>query len=79
MNEDISIPWPDDYEPTSWVKSVVGKRYKFDFRVYECFAYDPRQGFWMRTVDKGEFRQTNVSERAIGRTFHEDTPAWRPS
>jgi hypothetical protein len=59
------------YSPTAGDLATVGKKYRgFDQRIYECFGYDPRHGFWMRTVDEGEPRQTNVSERAIGRTYH---------
>lgn len=45
---------------------------------YYCDSYDPRIGFWMTRVDappehwndqEGEWRH-NVSERAIGRTYH---------
>ena len=58
------------YEPTAWVLEVVDKHYSaWDGRIYHCFGYDPRCGFWMRTVDE-PVRETNVSERAIGRTFH---------
>ncbi len=59
-------PWPESYEPTEWVRSVVGRKWRgFDEIVYTCTAYDPRQGFWMDSAT----RCTNVSERAIGRTF----------
>jgi hypothetical protein len=37
--------------------------------VYYCDSYDPSQGFWMTSLTDPEHR-TNVSERAIGRTFH---------
>ena len=60
------------YTPTTSDRSTVGKKYKaWDGRTYLCFGYDPRHGFWMRSVDGGETRQTNVSERAIGRTYHQ--------
>lgn len=36
--------------------------------VYYCDSYDPRCGFWMTDIATQE--RTNVSERAIGRTFH---------
>lgn len=60
----------DAYEPSEWVLTVVGKRYRgFDGRVYLCFGYDPRSGFWMRA--EGEpAREANVSEAAIDRTYH---------
>lgn len=66
----------DGYEPSEWVLRVVGQRYTaWDahchcIRTWECFGYDPRHGFWMRTVDDfGVYRETNVSERAIDRTW----------
>lgn len=58
------------YEPSEWVLQVVGKRYNafsFDHPVL-CVGYDPRHGFWMR--EEGTGVERNVSERAIGRTFH---------
>ena len=76
----------DAYEPSEWVTHVVGKSYSgWDHgtdgsnsaRKWTCFGYDPRSGFWMRTADDlGPERTTNISERAIGRTFHE---IWEPS
>ena len=62
----------DAYEPSPWVLEVVGGIYKgHDGKTYECFGYDPRHGFWMRTTrEERETRQMNVSERAIGGTFH---------
>ncbi len=73
----------DAYEPTSWVLEVVGQRYTAgnwagdgpDVLMYHCFGYDRRVGFWMRQVD-GDRRETNVSERAIGATFHEVRMTW---
>lgn len=38
--------------------------------IYYCDSYDPRIGFWMTSVRDSADRR-NVSERAIGRTFHE--------
>jgi hypothetical protein len=51
--------------------STVGNRFRFPFegRTYRCTSYDSRQGFWMENVDDAKDRR-NVSERAIGRTFH---------
>lgn len=50
---------------------VVGKRFKaYNGRVYYCDSYDPRRGYWMTPEDNHADR-TNVSERAIGRTFHQ--------
>lgn len=55
---------------------IVGKTYRGpnpnadgpDMLPYTCVAYDWRTGWWMRGAD-GSMR--DVSERAIGRTFHE--------
>lgn len=38
-------------------------------RIFYCDSYDPRIGFWMVELGNPENRR-NVSERAIGRTFH---------
>jgi hypothetical protein len=49
---------------------IIGKRFKaWDGRVYSCLSYDPSVGFWMM-AEGDPPRQTCVSERAIGRTFH---------
>jgi len=46
---------------------LVGRRFRaWDGNVYECTKYDPDAGFYM----KSDVRETCVSERAIGRTFH---------
>lgn len=74
---DVYDPAPDSYV----VREVIGKRFTgggYDFerrhvtRVFECFGHDPRNGFWMRTIDndEGEPYQTNISEHAVGRTFY---------
>lgn len=67
----------DVYKPSEWVLSVIGSIYSaYDVensktRDWECFGYDPRHGFWMRTIDDlGPVRETNISERAIDRTWH---------
>jgi hypothetical protein len=66
----IAYAGPDVYEPTQWVTGVVGKRYKRAFGgIVVCFGYDPRHGFWMRDVEPPH-QEHNVSERAIGRTYH---------
>lgn len=65
----------DLYEPSEWVLSVVGGRYRGAawapgggaVTEFTCDGYDPRSGFWLR-ADSGE--QRCVSERAIDRTFH---------
>jgi hypothetical protein len=69
-----TLPYPTGYTPTSWVLSVVGKTYHSggDGLTYVCTGYNPRWGFWMAWQgEAAESRITNVSERAIGRTFHE--------
>ena len=38
--------------------------------IYFCDSYDPRIGFWLTNVKNAADRH-NVSERAIGRTYHE--------
>lgn len=54
-------------------EECTGKTYKaWDGRVYECVGYDPKQGLWMSTLPDGKAQRiTCISERAIGRTFHE--------
>ena len=66
--------------PSSWVLEVVGGKYRaprwkqsgesgeYPIVEYMCDGYDPRHGFWMRDTSDGY--QTNVSEMAIGRTYH---------
>lgn len=67
-HEKAEKPWPSDYRPTDWVKSIVGRQFRgWDGRTYECTAYDPNSGFWMASED----RLANISERAIGRTYHQ--------
>lgn len=58
---------------------IVSMRFKaHDGHFYICDSYDPRIGYWMAREDcppehksdtQGQWRR-NVSERAIGRTFH---------
>lgn len=49
---------------------VIGKKFlAHNGHVYYCDSYDPSQGYWMTRVDEPRDRR-NVSERAIGRTFH---------
>jgi hypothetical protein len=47
---------------------VVGKYWKAWDNF--CDSYDPEIGFWMTEVGNPENRR-NISERAIGRTYHE--------
>ncbi len=49
---------------------TVGRYFKSGGVRYFCTSYDPRIGFWMENVADPLDRR-NVSERAIGRTFHE--------
>lgn len=53
---------------------VVGRTFKCPFygKTYFCDSWDSGCGFWMTNVDDPVDR-TCVSERAIGRTFHEVT------
>lgn len=48
---------------------VVGRFFKSAGETFYCDSYDPRIGYWMSCLDSDARR--NVSERAIGRTFHE--------
>ncbi len=49
---------------------TVGKLFKaWDGNIYFCESHDP-SGYWMMPTD-GSAEWRNVSERAIGRTFHE--------
>lgn len=58
---------------------TIGQTFKaWDGHLYYCDSWQERAGFWMTRVDApeenkadqfGEWRK-NVSERAIGRTFH---------
>ncbi len=71
-----------EYESCEWIRDLIGKRFRgpdvhafegggWVTRVWTCFGYDPRNGFWLRAEDDGHpVRLVNVSERAIGRTFH---------
>ncbi len=63
------IPYPKDYEPTSWVKSVVGNKYKSNDKVWICIGYDPGCGFWMENIEDSN-ELANISERAINKTWH---------
>jgi hypothetical protein len=51
-------------------KYFGGHSYKHDkTQIYYCDSHDLRAGYWMTNVSDSEDRK-NVSERAIGRTFH---------
>lgn len=67
----------EDYrvEEVPW-NHAVGHRFRgsqwkppFGTVVFRCTSYDSRQGFWMENEADPKDRH-NVSERAIGRTFH---------
>lgn len=63
---DMSIKTPATHpdHPT------VGRKFKsWDSKVYFCDSYDPAIGFWM-TEEGNPDNRRNVSERAIGRTYH---------
>ena len=65
---------PEVYIPSDFVLDTVGKDYIGTYGwVYRCTGYDRRCGFWMvsEATAEHEFRRTNVTEAAIGRTFHE--------
>ena len=50
----------------------VGTYLRFDGRQYLCVAYDPSIDYFVSTVDDGPPRFTDISTRAIGRTYHEN-------
>jgi len=64
---------PELYHPSSWVQEVVGKKFRGPFNEGEflCTGYDPRCGFWMQRLDEPEAHLRDLSERAIGRTYHQ--------
>jgi ribosomal protein L37AE/L43A len=62
---------PEGYEPTDWVREVVGQQYRDGEYTYLCTGYWRQWGFWMTCyVGDDTIIDTNVSERAIDRTFH---------
>ncbi len=59
-----------EVEQHSYAKRVCGRTFRRMDGSYCCIGYDARWGYWMlHTTDAKDLR--NVSERAIGRTFHE--------
>lgn len=70
----------------SW-SDCVGKHYRHGEATYLCESYDMRYGFKMKLVEgvDGWFPErklghiAEVSERAIGRTYHEVRPRRRKS
>jgi hypothetical protein len=64
MENEIKTPQTDPDHP------VVGHYFKGTYGLtYYCESYDPSIGYQMNATDGS--RRTNVSERAIGRTFHD--------
>ncbi len=53
-----------------WTGRVVGRFFAYCDGVYEVTSHDPDQGFWVEAVGDPSDRRC-ISERAIGRTFHE--------
>lgn len=50
---------------------TIGKCFNaWDGKAYYCDSWEENLGFWMTQVGDPTIRR-NVSERAIGRTFHE--------
>lgn len=49
---------------------VVGHYFTSCGTAYYCDSYDPAIGYWMTNIHAIQDRR-NVSERAIGRTYHE--------
>jgi hypothetical protein len=49
---------------------TVGRRFSgWDGNTYFCDSYDPSCGYWM-TDETNPANRRNISERAVGRTFH---------
>lgn len=83
--EPVEYTGSDAHQPSDWVLRVVGKRFTHCYwgkddtctRVSVCIGYDPRHGFWMKTTDDSDELPpylSNVSEAAIGKTYHEVRP-----
>lgn len=51
---------------------VIGHEFKaWDGHRYICDSWEENHGYWMhRTDENGELVRRNVSERAIGATYH---------
>lgn len=58
-------------ELSDFVNQTVGKYYQGPFAdgTFLCTGYDIRAGFWMQDINNPN-NLRNVSERAIGRTYH---------
>lgn len=52
--------------------NVIGQTFKaWDGHRYICDSWEQDLGFWMfRTDENGDLVRRNVSERAIGATYH---------
>lgn len=64
--------------PDHW---AIGHLYRaWDGKVYYCDSYEHPIGFWMTEVDN-ESNRRNVSDRAVGGTFHKvwDDPSFTPA
>ena len=49
---------------------TIGMKFRaWDGEIYYCDSWEENAGYWM-TQDKNREIRRNVSERAIGRTFH---------
>lgn len=69
MTHDIKAPVTHANHP------VVGHYFRnWEGKIYFCDSYDPQLGYWMTDV-LDHCHRRNVSERAIGRTYHEQTPS----
>lgn len=74
MNSTTKIITPETHPH----HAVVGQHWKARGIIYFCDSYDRAIGFWMAPIDGQAVedswglttKRTNVSERAIGRTFH---------
>lgn len=69
MTDPIKTPFTDPDHPTV---GRIFKSYSINHNkpaLYYCDSYDPNRGFWMTNVED-ETDRRNVSERAIGRTYH---------
>ncbi len=50
---------------------TIGRKFSaWDGEIYYCDSWEENAGYWMTQVKNSEIRR-NVSERAIGRTFHQ--------
>ena len=68
-------------EPAERRHPTVGYRFKSGGALYACTSWDRSCGFWMEMVggksallpDRKVGQRFNVSERAIGRTYHRES------